>query len=93
MAFDIDGAEGTGGAEVLACTTADATFHVDDGYLAATIFHVTSALLLGSGAFAFEGNHLDGTRGAVAFAVAAGDLVGEHDAVFAYPDGMANLSR
>ena len=43
MAFDVDGAEGTAGAEVLARSAADTTLFIDDGDLQAD---VTSATIL-----------------------------------------------
>ena len=78
VAFNIDGAERSGRAEVFAGATADAFVFVHGRHLHRTFR-------------AFMVYHLDGSRGAVAFAVAAADAVGEHHTVLLDPHGMADM--
>ena len=68
----------TGRAEVLAGTAADAFVFIDGWH-----FHCAVR--------AFVVYHLDGSRRAVARAVAAADAVGEHHAVILDPHGMSDM--
>ena len=77
--FDVDGAEGAGGAEVLTGTATDAQRLVDSG-------DVSTEFVVG-----IEGYHLDGSRGAVAGTVAAFHLIIDGDAVFLHEDSMTDL--
>jgi hypothetical protein len=76
--FHINRAKRSGGAEVLAGTTADAFVFVHrrhfDGTVRSFIIH-----------------HLDGTRRAMALTIATTDAIGQNDAVFFYPYGMADM--
>ena len=74
----IDGAEWSGGTEVLAGAATDATAFVDGGY-----HHGLSVVLVF--------HHLDSTGGAVASTVAAADAIGQHHAIVFYPNGMAYM--
>ena len=76
--FHIDRAERAGRAEVLAGTTADAFVFVDGGHLYRSVR-------------SFVINHLDGSCGAVAGAVAARYAVSQDHAVVLHPNGMADM--
>lgn len=76
--FHINCAERSGRAEVFAGAAADAFVLVHGRHLHRAVR-------------AFVVYHLDGTRGAVAGAVAAADAVGEHHAVFLNPYGMTHM--
>ena len=78
IAFYINCAERAGRAEVLAGTAADAAVLVHSRH-----FH--------RAVWTFVVHHLDGSRRAVAFAVAAADAIGQHHAVFFHPDGVADM--
>ena len=77
--FYVNGAEWSGGAEILAGAAADAPALVDGGD------HYRLAVVL-------VFHHLDSTSGAVAGAVAAADTIGEHYAVGFYPYGMTHVN-
>ena len=79
MALNIDGGEGTGGTEMLAGTATDASALVDSGY-------VGRLVVIG-----IAGHHLDGSRGTMAGTVATINAIGENQAVFLNPYGVADL--
>lgn len=78
VSFHVNGAEGTGWAEVFAGSTPDAFALVDgrnhDGLAVMLVFH-----------------HLDGSSGAVACAVATADAIGENHAVVFHPYGVTYM--
>ena len=78
VTLNINCAERSGRAEVLASATTDALVIVYSRY-----FHRT--------VWAFVINHLDGSRGAMASAVAATDTVGQNYTVFLNPHGMTGM--
>ena len=80
ISLNIDGAERTGGADVLALAAANAAFGVHHWD-----FQIWVA------AFFIDKN--DGAHRAVACAVAANHPVGFHNAVVFNPNGMADLCR
>ena len=79
VSFYVDCAERPRWAEILACSASYAACFVDGGY-------PCSELIVG-----VEWYHLYCSRGAVALAVAAADAIGDGNAVFAYPHGVAYL--
>ena len=79
VAFDINGREGAGGTEVLAGSAAYAFGFVDSG-------NISAQLVVG-----IQGHHLYGSRGAVARAVVAVDMVVDRYAVLLNPHGMTYL--
>ena len=78
VSLHVDGAEGTGGAEILTGSTPYAFALVDgrnhDGLAVMLVFH-----------------HLDGSSGAVARAVAAAHSIGENHAVVFHPYGVTYM--
>ena len=80
IALNINRAKRPGGAEVFAGTATDALVFVYGRH-----FHRAIRT--------FIVNHLDGTRQAMAFAVAAANTVGQHHAIFLDPHGMTNVLR
>ena len=76
--FHINRAKRSGRAEVLAGTAADAFGRLDGG----DHYGLTVMLVF---------HHLDSTGGAVAFAVAAADAVGEYHTVILDPNGMSDM--
>ena len=79
VSFYIDGAEGTGRAEVLARAAADAALGVDGRELERV------------GIVGIRRHHGDGLRGAMAGAVVTCHLIPVHDAVLFDPYGVAYL--
>jgi hypothetical protein len=77
--FYIDCAERSSRAEVFACATTDAFIGVDDRYLATVIF--------------LRLHHHDGSRRAMALAVATFDAIGGYDTVFLHPHSVADADR
>ena len=78
ISFNVNCAERSGRAEVLAGTAADALVLVHGRYLHLAIR-------------AFIVYHLDGTSGAMSCTVAAADAVGQHHAVLLDPNGMSDM--
>ena len=78
--LNINRAKRSGGAEVFASATAYAFVFIYGRH-----FHRAIRT--------FVVNHLDGSRGAMALAVAAADAVGQHYTVFLDPHGMTDMLR
>ena len=78
ITFNINRAEWSGRAEVLASTAADAAVLIHGGH-----FHRAVGT--------FVVHHLDGSSRAVAFAVAARNAVSQHDAILFNPHGVASM--
>lgn len=81
VAFDVDGAERAGGAQVFAGTAADAAAFVNKRNLQRC--RVVSAL----------GNHRDRAGRTMPGTVVAADLVAVNDAEVFFPDCVADLNR
>ena len=77
--FYIDCAERSSRAEVFACAATDAFLSVDHRYLATVIF--------------LRLYHHDGSRRAMALAVATFDAIGRYDTVFLHPHSIADTDR
>ena len=80
ISFHINRAERSGGAEVLAGTAADAAVFVHGGHFYRTIRSVVI-------------HHLDGSRRAMALAVAARNTVAQRNAVLLDPYGVADVNH
>lgn len=78
IAFNVNRAKRPGGAKVFTCSTTDALVVVYSGY-----FHRAVRT--------FVINHLDGSRGAMASAVAATDTIGQNYTVFLNPHGVTGM--
>ena len=87
MSFDVDGAEGTAGAEILTGSAANAAFFIDNGDLQTDV--VSTAILKLREAFGVY--HLYGSRRTMAGTIATDNTIGKDNTVVTYPNGMADL--
>lgn len=78
VTFHINRAKWPSRAEVLACTAANTAGFIDGGYLHGAVR-------------TFVIDHLDGSRWAMSFAIAAADTVSQNHAVLFNPNSVANM--